>query len=84
MPTRENTNSVGQLLGFEMHLPSLSKFLGDLHSASRETVKKSGAPSAGGRYEAGLSAGRCFCSEQHGVVELSALLFVQTWPVVWS
>lgn len=74
VPSCENTNSFGHLLKFEMHWPSLSKFLSDLYSASRETAKRSGAPSAGGRHKAGLSAGRCFCSEQHGGVGLKSLL----------
>lgn len=39
---------------WDLHLPSLSKFLGGLCSVSRETAKRSGAPRAGGRSEAGL------------------------------
>lgn len=55
-------------------MPSLSKFLNELCTVSRETAERSGAPPAGGRYEAGLSARRCFCSEQHGAVGLKPLL----------
>lgn len=68
---------------WDLHLPSLSKFLGGLCSVSRETAKRSGAPRAGGRSEAGL---RQVCQLADASAVSSTVLwgsshcsFVQTW-----